>query len=151
LIPAEASYRLPTDAEWSEMAGLKDEVGADAAAKSGVNKTHYPWSAKGTFPPPAMSTNLDAPRLPNFTDSYSYTAPVMSETANELGIQGLGGNVSEWCADAWPGTETERVIRGGSWLSFDKDQLLTSARRHTAEGNATPDIGFRVMLELAAP
>lgn len=151
LIPAEAIYRLPSDAEWSEMAGLKDEVGADPAAKNGANKTHYPWSAKGSFPPPAMSTNLDAPRMPDFTDSYSYTAPVMNEDANELGIQGLSGNVSEWCADSWPGAETERVVRGGSWLSFDKGQLLTSSRRHIALSNATPDIGFRVMLELKTP
>ncbi|MCX6854216.1 MAG: SUMF1/EgtB/PvdO family nonheme iron enzyme [Verrucomicrobia bacterium] len=151
LIPETATYRLPSDAEWSEMAGLKDEVGADPAAKSGANKTHYPWSATGTFPPPAMSTNLDAPRLANFTDSYSYTAPVMNEAANGQGIQGLGGNVSEWCADSWPGADTERVIRGGSWLSFDKDQLLTSTRRHTAQDKATPDIGFRIMLELTTP
>ncbi len=151
LIPAEALYRLPSDAEWSEMAGLKEEIGTDPATKNGANKTHYPWSAKGTFPPPAMSTNLDAPRLTNFTDSYSYTAPVMNEAPNDLGIQGLSGNVAEWCADAWPGAETERVIRGGSWLSFDKAQLLTSSRRHTVQSNATPDIGFRVMLELKTP
>lgn len=151
LIPADATYRLPSDAEWSDMAGLKDEAGTDPASKNGANKTHYPWSAKGTFPPPAMSTNLDATHIPDFSDSYSYTAPVMNEQANELGIQGLSGNVSEWCADAWPGLETDRVIRGGSWLSFEKAQLLTSTRRHTAQENATPDIGFRVMLELSAP
>lgn len=151
IIPENASYRLPTDVEWSLMNGLKDETGTDPAARSGVNKTHYPWSATGAFPPPGMSTNLDAQNLPGFSDSYSYSSPVTAEATNELGILGLGGNVSEWCADEWPGMSTERVVRGGSWLTSDKVKLLTSARRHVVATNSSPDIGFRVVLELPAP
>ncbi len=151
IIPDTAAYRLPTDIEWSLMNGLKDEPGADPAARSGANKTHFPWSATGTFPPPRMSTNLDAQNLPDFSDSYAYSSPVTAEAANELGIQGLGGNVSEWCADVWPGAEAERVIRGGSWLTSDKEKLLTSNRRHSPSTNSSSDIGFRVVLELPAP
>jgi formylglycine-generating enzyme required for sulfatase activity len=151
LIPASASYRLPADTEWSLMAGLKDEVGADPAARNGVTIKHYPWSAVGIFPPTSMTTNLDAANLPGFSDSYSYTAPVTAEAANEIGISGLGGNVSEWCADTWPGADTEHVIRGGSWLGFDKTQLLTSTRRHAASDSATPDVGFRIVLDMKAP
>lgn len=151
LIPEKASYRLPTDSEWSQMAGLKDETGADPAARHASSRDHYPWSDKGTFPPPAMSTNLDATHMTEFSDSYSYTAPVNTESPNAQGILGLGGNVAEWCADLWPGTEAEHVIRGGSWLSFDKEQLRTTHRRHAKAGSASADIGFRVMLELPAP
>ena len=151
LISKSASYRLPADTEWSLMAGLKDETGADPAARNGANTKHYPWSATGAFPPSAMVTNLDAANLPGFNDSYSYTAPVTTETPNDLGIIGLAGNVSEWCADVWPGTDTEHVIRGGSWLASDKTLLLTSARRHAAGDSATPDVGFRVMLDLGTP
>jgi hypothetical protein len=151
IIPESASYRLPTDIEWSLMNGLKEESGADPAARSGANKTHFPWSATGTFPPQGMTTNLDAQNLPGFSDSYSYSSPVTAEATNELGILGLGGNVSEWCADVWPGAETDRVIRGGSWLTSDKEKLLTSTRRHSPATNSSPDIGFRVVIELPTP
>jgi formylglycine-generating enzyme required for sulfatase activity len=148
IIPEGARYRLPTDIEWSLMNGLKDESGSDPAARSGANKNHFPWSSTGAFPPPVMSTNLDAQNLPGFSDSYSYSCPVTAEAPNELGIHGLGGNVAEWCADVWPGADAERVIRGGSWLTSDKEKLLTSARRHAPASNSSPDIGFRVVLAL---
>jgi formylglycine-generating enzyme required for sulfatase activity len=151
LIPGTASYRLPTDQEWSLMAGLKNESGDSPAARDGADKQHFPWSAEGSFPPPPMSTNLDAINIPSFSDSYSYTAPVATETPNELGIQGLGGNVAEWCADEWPGGNGERVVRGGSWLISSREKLLTSARRHTSGDKTSPDIGFRVILDLSAP
>jgi formylglycine-generating enzyme required for sulfatase activity len=151
LIPDKAAYRLPTDVEWSLLAGLKEETGADPAARSGVVKDHFPWSATGAFPPPPMSTNLDALKVPDYSDSYSYTAPVSTEAPNPMGISGLGGNVAEWCRDSWPGDDSARVVRGGSWLSSDKDKLLTSARRRAPAAAASPDIGFRVVLELPAP
>ena len=93
----------------------------------------------------------DAPKVKDYADSYSYTAPVTTEKPNEIGIGGLGGNVSEWCADAWPGDDSARVVRGGSWLSFEEEKLLTSARRRSPAKTASPDIGFRVVLELPAP
>lgn len=151
LIPATASYRLPSDAEWSLMAGLKNESGADPAARDGADKQHFPWSPEGAFPPPPMSTNLDAINLPSFSDNYSYTAPVATETPNGLGIQGLAGNVAEWCADAWPGGSGDRVVRGGSWMISAREKLLTSARRHTSLDKTSPDVGFRVILDLSAP
>jgi formylglycine-generating enzyme required for sulfatase activity len=133
------------------MAGLKDEVGADPAAKNGVNQTHYPWSATGTFPPSGMSVNLDATKIVGFSDNYAYTAPVTAEYFNDFDIVGLGGNVAEWCSDAWPGADQERIIRGGSWLMSDKQQLLTSARRHVSLNAAAPDVGFRVVIDFTAP
>lgn len=148
LIPQGASYRLPTDLEWSFMAGLPDETGGDPAARAAASTLHFPWSAQGAFPPTGMSTNLDASNLPGFSDNYAYTAPVNTEAVNALEVAGLGGNVAEWCLDSWPGADEERVIRGGSWLSSEKAKLLTSYRRHAARTASSPDVGFRVMLEL---
>ena len=150
LIPAAARYRLPTDLEWSRAAGLTTEAGADPALRDRADKTHYPWSATGVFPPRSLTVNLDAARLPGYNDNYSYTAPVSSEPPGETGFIGLGGNVAEWCADPWPGAPGERVIRGGSWQGFDREQLLTSARRHGPAESAYIDVGFRCVLELPA-
>jgi len=152
LIPPTAAYRLPSDTEWSLAAGLKNEQGADPAARNLTDKTHYPWTPKeGDWKPPALTANLDATKIPGTTDTYSYTAPVDSARANSLGIYEIGGNVSEWCADAWPGAPEERVIRGGSWLSFDKDTLLTSARFHALKNATRADLGFRCVLDLGTP
>jgi len=151
LIPASASYRLPTDLEWSLAAGLKEETGADPAERDRNATPHFPWSAEGTFPPPISSTNLDATRIEGYQDNHSYTAPVSSEEANALGIRGLSGNASEWCQDPWPGSPDERVIRGGSWLSREKEALYTGHRQHAPHDSSNNATGFRVVLELPAP
>ena len=95
-----------------------------------------------------MSVNLDGTRIPGFSDSFSYTAPVDKSTPNSLGLYEIGGNVSEWTEDTWPSSPEERVIRGGSWLMFEHDRLLTSARDHAPKGSARADLGFRLVLEL---
>jgi formylglycine-generating enzyme required for sulfatase activity len=43
------------------------------------------------------------------------------------------------------------VIRGGSWLAYDKDALLTSARSHALKNTARADLGFRCVLDLTVP
>ena len=60
------------------------------------------------------------------------------------------GNVAEWCEDAWPGTPDARVIRGGSYLGFERDRLLTSAREHAAKANTRNDLGFRIVIDLGS-
>ncbi|MGV3664239.1 MAG: formylglycine-generating enzyme family protein, partial [Prosthecobacter sp.] len=152
LIPANASYRLPKDMEWSTAAGLKGETGADPAARHLGNKTHYPWTPlPDDWKPPMLSANLDATKIGGTSDSFSYTAPVDSARPNSLGLHELGGNVAEWCEDPWPGAPEERVIRGGSWLGSDKDALLTSARAHALKSSHRSDLGFRCVLDLGAP
>ena len=147
LLPEGARYRLPTDLEWSEVAGLSGEIGADPAARSGGDKEHLPWPGS-VWPPPRRAANLDATKIEGFDDRHSYTGPVADGDPNEAGYFELGGNVAEWCEDVWPGNEAERVVRGGSWLSFEREALLTSVRMHVAADSGRPNIGFRLALEL---
>ena len=146
LLSSTAKYRLPTDEEWSAMVGMPKEAGADPAARHLGNKTHFPWG-DGAWPPPPASVNIDSEKAPPYSDSYSYTSPVGSFSPNRLGIYDLGGNAAEWCGDAWPGTADERVIRGGSWLSGEKNSLLSSARGHMLKANSRTDVGFRCVIE----
>ena len=148
LLPESAVYRLPSDAEWSRLAGLKEETGDDPAEKHLKNEEHFPWSGDGTWPPPSMSVNLDASKIAEFNDSYAYTAPVATVEQNPTGVSGLGGNVSEWCQDSWPGADEERVFRGGSYLFFDKQSLLTASRRHAPKTTTRADLGFRCVIDL---
>lgn len=147
LLPPGARYRLPTDAEWSTAAGLGSEAGTDPAARHLGNQTMYPWGTE--WPPKPLSVNLDAPNIPGFQDSHSYTAPVGSMAADAQSLHDLGGNVSEWCQDEWPGAPGERVVRGGSWLMSSPATLLASARLHFARDFTRYDLGFRCVVELA--
>ena len=148
-IAAKAVYRLPTDTEWSLAVELPDEKGADAAARHLSDKSRFPWGT--AWPPPILSANLDAARVESYSDNYQYTAPVGSFKPNALGFHDLGGNVSEWCGDAWPSLPGERVIRGGSWLNSEKNELFSSARQHLKEAGFRADLGFRIVLVEAAP
>jgi len=152
LIPATAAYRLPRDTEWSLAAGLKNEEGEDPAARHLGDKTHYPWTPKpGGWTPPPRTANVDATGIPGALDSHSYTAPVNESVPNALGLLEMGGNVAEWCEDPWPGAPEERVIRGGSWLTFDKEELLSSARAHALKNTTRANLGFRCVLDLSPP
>lgn len=152
LIPAIANYRLLTDEEWSKAAGLTGETGADPAARHLSNKDHFPWPIKSPaeWAPPTMGVNLDGNKIKGFSDSYPYTSPTDKGLANAIGLRELGGNVSEWCEDVWPGDPNQRVIRGGSYLGYERDGLLTSARQHAVKSSTRNDLGFRLVIDLGA-
>jgi len=148
IIGANASYRLPTDAEWSLAANLLREEGSTPAEKHEANKSDYPWGIE--WPPPSLSANLDTARMTSYQDNFSHTAPVGTFSPNGNRLYDLSGNVAEWCEDPWPGTTGERVVRGGSWLSSTKESLLSSSRQHLSETSTRGEVGFRVVLALEA-
>lgn len=149
LIGPQERYRLPSDLEWSRAAGLTDETGDSPESRHLGNKEHFPW---GSDPiPPSRSANLDTARMEGYQDNNPHAAPVGSFTPNGLQIHDLAGNVAEWCGDTWNSTSNERVVRGSSWLTSSRDDLLTSSRNHLPESTARPELGFRVVLELAKP
>lgn len=149
LIGPRDRYRLPADLEWSRAAGLADETGDSPEKRHLANRTDFPWG-KDTVPP-SRSANLDTARMTGYQDSFSHTAPVGSFSPNTFHLHDLAGNVAEWCDDAWPSAQGERVIRGSSWLSSAADSMLSSARQHLSESGTRADVGFRVVLELAPP
>jgi formylglycine-generating enzyme required for sulfatase activity len=126
-------YRLPSEAEW------------EYAARAGTT-TRYRW---GDAIPPENA---------NYGGNVGQTTEVGRYPANVWGLHDTSGNVWEWVEDryhgsydgaprdgsAWfTGTESARVVRGGSWISEPRG--LRSADRNRYEpGNRFDYLGFRV-------
>jgi formylglycine-generating enzyme required for sulfatase activity len=132
------AYRLLTEAEW------------EYAARAGSATTYY-WGdeiGKGNANCYGCGSKWD----------NQQTSPVGSFAANAFGLYDMAGIVWQWVQDcyhnnyngaptdglAWTGGDcSDRVIRGGSWLS--KPSLVRSAGRFrntpSSKGN---QLGFRV-------
>jgi formylglycine-generating enzyme required for sulfatase activity len=149
-------YRLPTDEEWSRAVGLPKEEGATAKERSGKNVVDFPWGTG--FPPKGkIGSYADEAyhgKFPNeknnwiegYSDGFVTTAPVGSFPANNDGIHDLGGNVWEWCEDWYDASQKERVLRGASWDSFDRNYLRSSFRHLWVPGFRGTSVGFRCVL-----
>ena len=136
-------YRLPLDAEWSVAAGISDEVGGTPHERSLQVVDFFPWGID--WPPPPRTANLDALKIKGYEDKSVYTMPVGMAPANTMGIFSLGGNVSEWCLDSWS-DDSERVVRGGSWMTSDPEKLVASNREAIKAITEGINIGFRCVL-----
>src|SRR5262249_27124823 len=112
----------------------------------------YVWG-RG-WPPPRDAGNVaDATALTShpkwkvisgYDDGYATLAPVGRFPANRFGLFDLAGNVAEWCNDQ---TDDGRVVvRGGSFTSSDRDDLLASCRLTEFPTTKRWDLGFRVII-----
>ncbi len=155
------SYRLPTDAEWTQ----------------GMGNTQYPWGNQ--FPPPPGVGNYAGEEARNghwpsglgviagYRDGFPRTSPVEQFPPNHLGLYDMGGNLLEWCEDYYVkemsggaarerwrwlnvdgGGRKYRVVRGGSWDFGSLDLLKSSCRGSFAPDIRFDFIGFRIVLEL---
>ena len=128
------NFRLPTEAEW------------EYAARGGNKSKGYKYSGSNTIGNVACY------------DGNSGTHNVKTKSPNELGIYDMSGNVWEWCED-WkggyssgsqtnpkgPSSGSDRVLRGGSWLS-SAEFCRVSIRNYTDPDNRIIDYGFRLAL-----
>lgn len=136
------SYRLPTDQEWSEAAGLPNESGATPAERDGRVRDQFPWGSQ--WPPPRNAGNYAA--IEGRNDGFSATAPAGSFAPNSLGIYDLGGNIWEWCFDLYKPGSRWGVLRGGSWSNNRRGELLTSYRNVIDRSERDVIYGFRCAL-----
>jgi serine/threonine-protein kinase len=145
-----AARRLPSVAEWEK-------------AARGPDGNKYPWGREEPTPELANYGQARAKSYPLATGDGG-TAPVTAfpHSASPYGIEGMAGNVFEWCEDTddpgfylhgpdrnprntiQPG-DAPCVIRGGSWR-YDTRSLRTYARASFPRTFRLDTVGFRVAL-----
>lgn len=144
--------RLPTEAEWEW-------------AASGYGA--FPWPEERDINLIANTFQGHFPDTNVVTDGFLTTAPVGYFPAQANGLFDIGGNVWEWCEDAYHGRayllfpgktpvvqgndpafdgSLTRVIRGGSYLCEPRrcEGFRISRRMRAEENAAFQHIGFRV-------
>jgi len=117
------AYRLLSEAEW------------EYVARAGTT-TKYWWGND-------IGRNRANCYRDRCGDSYRYTAPVGSFSANPFGLHDVHGNVDEWVEGCWEGGCGRRVLRGGSWGSGPRN-LRSANRGWNTSVNRNSFLGFRV-------
>jgi formylglycine-generating enzyme required for sulfatase activity len=156
-------YRLPTDLEWSRMAGLEEEEGISPGARDVRKPRIHPWGVG--WPPPDRFGNFSdatAARAPGvsrdrtiigFNDGFVHTSPVGSFPPNKLGLFDLSGNVQEWVDDDFSmlAENDLGVLRGGGWNSYQAENLYTGSRNGVPPTYRDAIYGFRIVLAKIPP
>ena len=145
-----AARRLPTEAEWEK-------------AARGPDGNKYPWGREEPTHDLANYGQARAKAYPVGTgDGGTSAVDAFPRSASPYGIEGMSGNVFEWCEDVddpgfylhgpernprntiQPGN-APCVIRGGCWR-YDARSLRTYARASFVPTFRLDTVGFRVAM-----
>ncbi len=157
-------YALPSKTQWDRLLG----------------PSLYPWGTN--FPPQLMQGNYagqevksrsaggwpeawDTFVLPTLDTHWPRTTPVGNYQSAPDRFADLGGNVAEWCRDAFEPSMNQtpwiipskrlatpgpwKVVRGGAWRDHDEDMMRSESSWAESPDLRTDWLGFRIVLEEA--
>lgn len=144
-----AGAALPTEAQW------------EYAARGGLHAKRYPWGDVMPAEPPCNIWRGEFPHAPAAGWQPGTVAPG-THPPNGFGLDGMAGNVWEWCQDwftpeyhAATGTTDplasadtgRRASRGGSFLCHDAycNRYRVAARSSNTPESSASNQGFRVV------
>ena len=131
-------YRLLSESEWEYAARAGTETAYSWEDEIGVGRANC-WECGSRW-------------------DGKQTAPTGSFASNAWGLHDMHGNVREWVEDCWNGSYegsprdgsawrsgdcSERVTRGGSWVSFPSN-VRAACRNGDASDYRSSSYGFRV-------
>jgi len=163
-IPAGASYRLPSDSEWSRACGGSEYPWGESYPPKGSDG-NYAGAEAMVGALQGVSSHLS---LAGFRDGAARTSAVGMFKENRFGLYDMGGNVNEWCSTWYTvdlndaetlkeapvlkkdgGGQAYRVLRGASWLIDNRVRLRSSYRRVGHPVARDVSYGFRCVLVVA--
>ncbi|XOV69971.1 MAG: SUMF1/EgtB/PvdO family nonheme iron enzyme [Verrucomicrobiota bacterium] len=155
LLPEDAYYSLPTDEEWSQLAGLPHETGEWPEERHFNAPDLLPWDGNSNdFSNYGNYYTLSSADASNQyfgkIDRFDRTAPVGQFKANGHGLYDVGGNVMEWVSSEYrfqppPNRTQHYTLRGGGWRTLHPEQMRVGYRVNPPAGLV--ESGFRCVIK----